>query len=133
MKKLKKRYLFIIPVLLIFIGIIGIFLHKEQPLEGTFYLVVSDSASRTKTISNNFVIEVDNQIAIIKDNGKIEQQKIKKEDKTICIFDKQYFYNYNTGHLTLTRKMSNSEFENIEFVSDASPIFESYKKGKVRY
>lgn len=133
MRTLKKKYFFIIPIILILISIIGFCSHQEQKLEGTFYLVVLDEENRTKTISDDFIIEIDGKQAIIQDNGKIEQQKIDEEEKSFYISGNKYFYNYNTGHLNLTRKINDSEFDSLELVSDASPMFESYKKGKVSY
>lgn len=132
MGKFSKKYLFIIPIILIFIGTIGILLHKDQKLAGTFYLVVSEPTSRTKTISGDFVIEINEKEVIIKDHGKIEKQVI-GEETSFYISGKKYFYNYNTGHLILTQKINDSEFDSIELVSIESPMFESYKNGTVRY
>lgn len=82
MIKFKRKYLFIVPIILVFIGIMGIFLHKEQKLEGTFYLVVSDSVNRTKTISNKMIIEIDGTVAIIQKSGESERQVIDEEKKS---------------------------------------------------
>lgn len=128
-----RKYLFIAYIILIFISTIGIFLHKEQKFEGTFYLVVPDSVNKTKTISNEMTIEIDGTVAIIQKSGESEHQVIDEENKSLYIKGIKYFYNYNTGHLDLTRKLSDSEFERIQLVSEDSPMFESYKKGTVRY
>lgn len=127
MGSFKKKYVVILLAFLFISTTIGIFLHKEQSLEGTFYLVETNSAGK-KRISEDFTIEIDGDIAIIKNNKKIEEQLINRKRKSFSISGKEYFYNYNSGHLSLFRKLNESEFDSIEFVNKASPLFESYQK-----
>ncbi|HEL2575926.1 TPA: hypothetical protein TZ704_001061 [Streptococcus suis] len=127
MGSFKKKYVVILLAFLFISTTIGIFLHKEQSLEGTFYLVETNSAGK-KRISEDFTIEIDGDIAIIKNNKKIEEQLINRKRKSFSISGKEYFYNYNSGHLSLFRKLNESEFDRLEFVNKASPLFESYQK-----
>lgn len=129
MGSFKKKYLSVLIAIFFLVATIGIFLHKEQSLEGTFYLVETNSAGKKRLkISEDFAIEIDGDIAIIKNNKKIEEQLINRKRKSFSISGKEYFYNYNSGHLSLFRKLNESEFDSIEFVNKASPLFESYQK-----
>ncbi|HFR3692828.1 TPA: hypothetical protein ACHVE4_002036 [Streptococcus suis] len=128
-----KKYLYILPVIFLIIGAIGILSHRDQEFKGTFYRVIVNEATRTKTLSSEEIIEIKGVEAIIKDKDFKETQLIDSKEKSISYRGYKYFYNYNTGHLSLTRDLGNNNFETIEFVSKESPMFEAYQKGEVDY
>lgn len=128
-----KKYLYLLPLIFLIIGVVGILSHGEQKFQGTFYRVLVHEATRTKTLSLEEIIEVDGVEVIIKNTNSIETQLIDSEEKSFSYKGHKYFYNYNTGHLTLTRDFGNNNFETIEFISKESPMFEAYQKGEVGY
>ncbi|MCU9533529.1 hypothetical protein [Streptococcus sp. CSL10205-OR2] len=126
----KKKYLIFIPLVLIIISFFGIILHRDEPLNGRYYLIKKNRSQHTEYLDKSIYIDiVDNKINFTSDEYR-ESATLNFEEKTFELNGEKMFYNYNTGEIIIIRDKNDP---GTEYASKKSPFFSGYESGTVKY
>ncbi|MGR1381027.1 hypothetical protein UW639_10415, partial [Streptococcus agalactiae] len=100
---MKKKYLLLLPIVLIIVAVVGILNHKKMPDEGRYYLTEKNYNNHTISLNKTeFFTITDDQVTYTK-NGELEKISYDSKNNELLLNNgKKFWTHFASGELQLT-------------------------------
>ncbi|HGK5809890.1 TPA: hypothetical protein ACWZZ6_001674 [Streptococcus agalactiae] len=130
-RKDEKKYLLLLPIVLIIVAVVGILNHKKMPDEGRYYLTEKNYNNHTISLNKTeFFTITDDQVTYTK-NGELEKISYDSKNNELLLNGKKFWTHFASGELQLTDP-KNTDMT-LNYASKNSPLFKSYEKGTAKF
>ncbi|HHL0600401.1 TPA: hypothetical protein ACQ0BN_002002 [Streptococcus agalactiae] len=129
---MKKKYLLLLPIVLIIVAVVGILNHKKMPDEGRYYVTEKNYNNHTISLNKTeFFTITDDQVTYTK-NGELEKISYDSKNNELLLNNgKKFWTHFASGELQLTDP-KNTDMT-LNYASKNSPLFKSYEKGTAKF